>query len=382
MSSILQLYVELLLNIRTVTLFASLKSEHTDTTKAELSADGEAISLTHEGETATIRLPTRISGGGSATLTLPATPSKDLTLRMQLQEKSPGLLKLNERSENATPWSAGFLSDGEDGGISRWMDLPNENWAEMMDFWHCHKPDEHHLPDHKHEAGRDKGYAAANKLFAKVGVGYVDLSYILLTEVDCCGVQLNDRDISHTHQQQLVCKQCTATVGAVDERAEGWRLFKWSMAVTGQSSGVMKSYSMPKWISAQLLTLIENQGIRKFTVRSEPISALPATTLWVFSPDLSFSSSVDTDAREDPTRAMKVLWQPDLNQPHSSERTSGSQALDSQSLSMEELSLPKPAFEALIDTLTKSAQWLPASARKFQDWNVGLLKRFEENEID
>lgn len=216
--SILHLYAELLLHIRTVTLFASLRTEHTAQTKAELSADGDSITLTHEGERAAIRLPTQIAGGGSAVLTLPEAPSKDLTLRLQLQEKSPGLLKGagGARGENVAPWDAASLAgcarvacrgcgaelvdteggsdaagaEDEGAGVRSWMDLPNENWAEMMDFWHCHKPHEHHLPGHTHDAGREKGYAASNRITAKKGVGYVDLTYLLLDEADCPGVQV------------------------------------------------------------------------------------------------------------------------------------------------------------------------------------------------
>jgi hypothetical protein len=78
------------------------------------------------------------------------------------------------------------------GKIRQWKDLPNENWAEMMDFWHCHKPDEHHLHDHSHdEVVGQKGYAAGNRLQAVDGVGFVDLASFLLAEQDCDGAQVS-----------------------------------------------------------------------------------------------------------------------------------------------------------------------------------------------
>ena len=206
MSSI-QLYAELLLNIRTVSFIASLRSEHNHETKATLSADGESITLTHEGESASIRLPTKISGGGSAALALPATPAKELTLRLQLEEKAPGLLKYSDfgnfNTENVVPWDAASLTDtvqiqcGKCGNvlvprdaIHEWKDLPNENWAEMMDFWHCHKPDEHHDHDSEDDASAHKGYAAGNKLTAASGVGFVDTMYFLFAPKDCSGTQV------------------------------------------------------------------------------------------------------------------------------------------------------------------------------------------------
>ncbi|TKA73318.1 hypothetical protein B0A49_03127 [Cryomyces minteri] len=103
--STISLYAELLFHIRAVSFIASLQTNSSKTTRAELSADGEHINLTHDGEVATIRLPTKIAGGGSAVLTLPAVPSKELTLRLQLEERGPGLLRIDGGSADVVPWS-------------------------------------------------------------------------------------------------------------------------------------------------------------------------------------------------------------------------------------------------------------------------------------
>ncbi|KAF2636710.1 hypothetical protein P280DRAFT_472921 [Massarina eburnea CBS 473.64] len=206
------LYAELLLHIRTVTLFASLRTVHTRETKAKLSTDGCEIIVSHEGEEARIRVPIQVQGGGDAALQLPAQPpSKELTLRLQVEEKEGtdllGALQSEERKHNIVPWDGATLNGMKGveiqcnscGGavlgetkVREWRDLPNENWAEMMDFWHCHKPDEHHLHDHTHDAvvGK-KGYAAGNRLQAVEGLGFVDLASFLLKEEDCEGAQVS-----------------------------------------------------------------------------------------------------------------------------------------------------------------------------------------------
>jgi hypothetical protein len=209
--SSITLYAELLLHIRTITLFASLHSFHTHATKATLHADGASITVTHEGASATIRLPIKVQGGGDAALEIPSQPpKKDLTLRLQMEEKEGtdflGGVRAEERKANIVPWDGASLNAMKDvelvckscrgvivrkGAIDEWRDLPNENWAEMMDFWHCHKPDEHHLHDHTHEAAAEKkGYAAGNRLQALAGVGFVDLASLLLKEQDCEGTQV------------------------------------------------------------------------------------------------------------------------------------------------------------------------------------------------
>lgn len=206
------LYAELLLHIRTVTLFASLRTNHSRQTDVKLSADGCYITVSHEGQTATIRLPINVKGAGDAALELPSKPpGKELTLRLQLEEKEGsdllGALGREDRQANVVPWDGASLNDAKDvevvckncaspiipkGKIQQWRDLPNENWAEMMDFWHCHKPDEHHLHNHTHEhAMGQKGYAAGNRLQATQGVGFVDLTSFLLKEADCEGAQVS-----------------------------------------------------------------------------------------------------------------------------------------------------------------------------------------------
>lgn len=45
-------------------------------------------------------------------------------------------------------------------------------------------------------------------------------------------------------------------------------------------------------------------------------------------------------------------------------------------LSVEELELPSMIYQALFDALHGSNQMLPLTARKFNEWHVGLLSRF------
>lgn len=207
------LYAELLLHVRTITLFASLRTQFSRETKAKLSSDGNSITVSHEGRHATLHMPFNIQGTGDAELSLPSDPpTKDLTLRMQLEELETsdilGALQSEDRRVNVVPWDGASLDkekaleirckgcDGvivSKGSIKQWRDLPNENWAEMMDFWHCHKPDEHHLHDHAQtRAIGEKGYAAGNRLNATKGVGFVDLTSFLLQEADCVGAQVGN----------------------------------------------------------------------------------------------------------------------------------------------------------------------------------------------
>ncbi|KAI9880303.1 MAG: hypothetical protein M1830_004182 [Pleopsidium flavum] len=205
----INLYAELLLNLQQVTVFASLKSCLNGKTLLDLSSDLETISVSHEGEIARIRLPTRVAG--NTTLKLPTAPVTELSFRLPVLGNGHPANLNDAAANNYVPWSAGNLTSTtqiscrtcneilvDQSAIAIWKDLPSENWAEMMDFWHCHKPD-HEGHDEAHDPNdavndSQKGYTATSRLFAKSGVGFVDLCYLLLAKKDCFGIQGNRKE--------------------------------------------------------------------------------------------------------------------------------------------------------------------------------------------
>lgn len=86
---------------------------------------------------------------------------------------------------------------------------------------------------------------------------------------------------------------------------------------------------------------------------------------WIFNPDIYYTSS-----QRGPTvhRAMKVFYKK-TDEPL--------KLLDAHQSTLEELALPEQEFFQLAQALEDSAQILPQSARTFQEWQVGLLDRYE-----
>lgn len=173
-------------------------------------------------------------------------------------------------------------------------------------------------------------------------------------------------------------------LGTLDEQASGWRIWKWCISIPSSSSRdpqgpepCFSSYSVQKWISARLLYLIENTGLRKFQAYSTsditPSDPIPSILLWVFTPDLIFSSSLLSEDRRDPTRALKLFYQHQDYLPSND----GTQAISM----VEEVEFPKELYEELTRSLKESQALLPVGARKFQGWEVGLLGRFDPAEI-
>jgi hypothetical protein len=196
----IQIYAELLLHVGTISLIITLHSLSTEATTATLSADRNTLTVTHDGYSAFITLPTRIKGQSTTSLDLPATPAKELTLRLVIEEEAAqneSLIRGEELfpANDSIPWMASEMTNNsgdlacrncqhilvQSGIIKTWKDLPSDNWAEMMDLWHCHKPKE----DQKEESGKTKGYSASRSLNVTSSVGFVSSSYFLVAPDDC-----------------------------------------------------------------------------------------------------------------------------------------------------------------------------------------------------
>ena len=136
---------------------------------------------------------------------------------------------------------------------------------------------------------------------------------------------------------------------------------------------------MELWLSCHLLTSAEAQGVRKFKVyrhsteeaQSPTITALQ---IWLFATDLVISSSASQIP--EPLPVLKILYK-EVEVP--SEESTGK--LNAQALSEGELELSQHEWELLSRLLEGSKGLLPSRARKFQDWEVGVLRRFTRDGV-
>ena len=200
-------YTELLTNIHQITAFINLSTPCDRDTIFKFSSNRKAIIIKHQGTSNIIQLPCRVAD--NATISRPAVGINELSLRFQIArdlefsytEHLPG---------DEILWPASSLTPDSkiacrscknvfvDRSIYTWKDLPSENWAEMMDFWHCHKPDtEESQEAQAHAHDETKGYSASNGLAPSHGFGLVAISYIDLLWSNCVGVQVCAKRSSH-----------------------------------------------------------------------------------------------------------------------------------------------------------------------------------------
>lgn len=204
----ISLYAELLINIRQNTVVATLPSDSNSTTFVEISADCKLLTVSHEKEVATVQLPAPIQDG----FVPPIVPFgiRDLSLRLPIKETAhenhlcdPILARSRFSSASSLSAETQVMCRSCHAllvkeSVKAWKDLPSENWAEMMDFWHCHKPDTHDSRD-QHQKSFQKGYGAANSIEPTAGIGLIDIMSVLLLSQDC-NVAFEDRSETRVSQ--------------------------------------------------------------------------------------------------------------------------------------------------------------------------------------
>jgi hypothetical protein len=219
------LYAELLANIRQISLAASLSSPSDASTRVSISADCRTVELRHRGVVSQLQLPAKASLGGTL---LPIQDRQrgttTLSWRLPLDASSS---PSPSRQGDDVPWSATDLVPGSvvscractaavvpAGAVKAWKDLPSENWAEMMEFWHCHKPHHHHGRGHNHEGEEGgkadeqslaaRGYGASSAISAQEGVGFIDLTALMFAESDCRGVTVSCSCCDRVHSSSAL----------------------------------------------------------------------------------------------------------------------------------------------------------------------------------
>jgi ubiquitin-protein ligase E3 D len=160
----------------------------------------------------------------------------------------------------------------------------------------------------------------------------------------------------------LVCVDCGTFLGTRSETESSHRLWKSRVALRKSAGEPTETYDSSIFIGAQMLQLVESNISRRVVLH---MGEGPGVLCWIFNPDVYYSSSKRGATVH---RAMKIFYK-EVEDPL--------KLLDEHSTTLEELALPKTEFMSLKRTLEEIREILPASARTFQEWQVGLIDRHE-----
>ena len=199
------LYAELLLHIRQVAVLAILPTPVDATTHIGISADSRTLSLEHGGVRAIAELPCPVLGIANR-----REDTSQTELSFRLQPSGAARLPTPVKGPYGdNPWPAAGLAANTQIAckgckkllarpISNFKDLPSGGWAEMMELWHCHKPNSASTPASGDDSSSSstKGYSASNVIGPSPGTALVDVSHFVLADEDCIGIQVRSSSSS------------------------------------------------------------------------------------------------------------------------------------------------------------------------------------------
>ncbi|KAI4201176.1 MAG: hypothetical protein LQ346_002230 [Caloplaca aetnensis] len=111
--------------------------------------------------------------------------------------------------------------------------------------------------------------------------------------------------------------------------SEELKLSKWAIRIRPTLTMPWEEFPAQKFVAAQLLSMVESQGVQRFVLRSDA---------------------------EEAGHTLLII-------------------LEEESSKVDELQLPSDATASLRAALDASTRLLPIAARRFQDWTVGFLER-------
>ncbi|KAH6898694.1 ubiquitin-conjugating enzyme E2-binding protein [Thelonectria olida] len=387
------IYAEYLSNIRQISVVVSLPTHPDALTKADVVQDGRQLQVVHQGNAESITLPAQVVA--PPVLPIPTRGGQDLSWRLPVSPSEPRPSPFSLENQ-ALPWTSTDIKVGSPiscrkcdkefvskDTVNSWKDLPSENWAEMMEFWHCHKPHDHEQQDL--ESLANKGYGANNAISAQPGVGFVDLTSFLFTESDCSGLAYSSSTVDAGFDMSslalddsvsrkflhVFCRGCKTEVGLFNILASSVTLFKWQ--ITCQTLAPSHNPGSSECLAATLIATISRSGSSKSILTphilgsssSEPGLSRKDVSLWVLNPNVVYASSLVPGSKT----AMKILYK-DIDSEE------GSKLIESMNSDVQEIALPQVAIKTAREQLEASGLLLPACERAFKEWNVGLLGRW------
>ncbi len=226
--------------------------------------------------------------------------------------------------------------------------MPSEFWSEMMEFWHCDRP----------EAGGPNSYETVRERFGSFHPGKCSLivgSYYLV-------FNQQDFHISECESNgKCKCQICHTYLESSRDSSGNIRFPKWDFLLQDGESKIPENFPPYLYPFSVLIDNISSSAIRFFLVQSQSTGS--SIVVWCFNFGLDVTSSQDVKVQHN---CLKILYQrakSDIDQ--FKKRTSSSQYTT--------VEIANNVYDSLYKQLTNSNSSLPKAQQTFKDWRVAYL---------
>ncbi|CCK69113.1 putative polyadenylation protein KNAG_0B06890 [Huiozyma naganishii CBS 8797] len=216
--------------------------------------------------------------------------------------------------------------------------MPSEYWAELMDYWHCHKPD-------SRDPNISAKYGALKPLLNELLIGE---SFLETSPATVAGsTEVNDLRVN--------CSKCGTKLGELTKDGL-YKFYKWQLKLYDNSKMCEYLFNPRDDVILQLLSYIRGYSGRYILLSSRQN---PNIMLWVFALDIGVSF---TDGKNFP-QAVKILYTTDASQFDTIKKAHN----------VHELGVHDTPYTAFVTDLAQNHESLPEAAQKFDIWDTSYL---------
>ncbi|CEP24986.1 unnamed protein product [Cyberlindnera jadinii] len=351
-------YYEVLERIRSVSIVVELLDGSLSSWDAFYDSKSHILTVLVGDEQIAIELSDEIPELSKDDLRL-CTKQNKQTLVMRLPMDGAGKFNrdFNELMSLSThyKWDAKFLAsssfqlhcrdcdspilDSDD--ISSLNEMPSELWAEMMDFWHCHKP--HDENGHGHIAHDNTKYTSLKPIKNGVLVGTFYLAF-----------NSNDNLFKvRMDHGSCVCAECGSPLGNHDNGTGLDKINKWRVVLSRDKA--RDTYHVYDYVYSSLLDNVNASAARVVEYTDGTSSLL----VWVFNTNISYKINEHA-----PEEGMKLYYTTDPEDIAREREARGE---------FEVIDVDSTILKGTVHHLDDVNNTLPPSIRNMSTWRLSLL---------
>lgn len=261
-----------------------------------------------------------------------------------------------------------FIILNSDTNCQRLNEMPSDNWVELMDYWHCHKPDTpiEHIDSSKQDlpAFSLSRYSTLEPYINEVLIDGSSFHTLLDTIKD------KIKAIQQEGKTILRCIKCSNVLGERTASNNICKLYKWKLNLQCKQSNELDCYPPQNDVILKIWNYVTNYSGRYILLKCKDRKDL---LIWIFALDIGVTL---TDNVVYPN-SVKILYvNGDNNKDHNTTKQ-GERLKDcnneNKTINVEEIDVSELPYEKFLAQLNNNNQLLPNAAQVFNKWRISYL---------